>query len=69
MSYGFGPRLSAEVGSGATTCPAGPYGPQASSIKKSLAGVLVQLGKHVPNARVHVSKMPHVRAIMCLQDV
>jgi hypothetical protein len=29
----------------------------------------VQLGMHVPNARAHVSKVPHVRAIMCLQDV
>jgi hypothetical protein len=24
---------------------------------------------HVSNARSHVSKAPHVRAIMCLQDV
>jgi hypothetical protein len=47
----------------------GPYGPQASSIKKSLAGLSVQLGTHVPNARAHVSKAPHVRAIMHLQYV
>jgi hypothetical protein len=29
----------------------------------------VQLGTHVPNARPHISKAPHVRAIMLLQDV
>jgi hypothetical protein len=27
------------------------------------------LGKHVPNAHVHVSKVSDVRAIMGLQDV
>jgi hypothetical protein len=66
VSYGFGPRLPAEVGSGSTTCP---YGPRVSSIKKSLADLPVQLGTHVPNARAHVSKMPGVRVIMGLQDV
>jgi hypothetical protein len=29
----------------------------------------VQLGMHVSNARVHISKVPHVRAMMRLQDV
>jgi hypothetical protein len=29
----------------------------------------VHLGTHVPNARAHVSKAPHVRAIMRLKDV
>jgi hypothetical protein len=55
VSYGSGPRLLAEVswanpyllaevGSGATTCPTTPCGPWASSIKKRLAGLAVQLG-------------------------
>jgi hypothetical protein len=69
MSYGSKPLLSAEVGSSATMCPTGPYGPRASSIKKSLAGLPVQLDMHVPNAHTHVFKAPHVRAIMLLQDV
>jgi hypothetical protein len=69
MSYGSGPHLSAEVGSDAATYPAGPYGPRASSIKKSLAGQPVQLGTHVLNARVHIFKAPHIRAIMRLQEV
>jgi hypothetical protein len=38
-------------------------------MKKSLANLHVQLGTHVPNARVHVSKAAHVRAIIRLQDV
>jgi hypothetical protein len=29
----------------------------------------VQLGTHVPNACAHIFKAPHVRVIMCLQDV
>jgi hypothetical protein len=29
----------------------------------------MHLGTYVPNARAHVSKAPHVRAIMLLQDV
>jgi hypothetical protein len=29
----------------------------------------VQLGTHVPNARTHVYKASHVRAIMRLQDM
>jgi hypothetical protein len=29
----------------------------------------VQLDTHVPNALAHVSRVPHVRVIMCLQDV
>jgi hypothetical protein len=69
MSYGFVPHLSAELGSDATTCTVGPYESRASSIKKSLAGLPVQLGTHVPNKRVNVSKASHVRVIMRLQDV
>jgi hypothetical protein len=42
-------------GSGAaTTYPAVSCGPQKSSVKKSLAGVSVQVGTHVLNARIHV---------------
>jgi hypothetical protein len=69
MYYGSRPLLLAEVGSGAITCPAGPYGPWASSIKKSVTGLPVQPATHVSNARAHVSKVPHIRAIMRLQDV
>jgi hypothetical protein len=69
VSYGSRPRLSAGVGSGAATCLITPCGTRASNIKKSLAGLHVQLGMHVPNARAHVSKEPDVRVIMDLQDV
>jgi hypothetical protein len=59
-----------QEGSGAVTaCPAVSYGPRASSIKKSLADLPVQLASHVPNARTHVSKVLDVKAIMGLQDV
>jgi hypothetical protein len=50
-------------------CPMTPCGTCAPSIKKSLAGLPVQVGTHVPNASVHVFKVPHIRTIMCLQDV
>jgi hypothetical protein len=57
-------------GSSATTAShAAPYGPRASSIKKNLAELPMQLGSHVFKARTHVSKMPNISAIMCLQDV
>jgi hypothetical protein len=50
-------------GSGAATaCPAVSSGPRVSSVKKSLAGLPVQLATHVPDA-------PDVRVIMGLQDV
>jgi hypothetical protein len=52
-----------------TTCPTVFYGAWASGIKKSLACLLVQLGTHVPNARVPVSKVPDIRATMGLQDM
>jgi hypothetical protein len=69
IPYGSGPHLPIEVSSDAVTCPMGPYGSRGSSIKESLAGLPVQLGTHVSNARAHVSKAPHVGAIMRLQDV
>jgi hypothetical protein len=46
-----------------------PYGPRATSIKKSLAGLPVQQGPPVPKARVHIFRAPDVRAIRSLQDV
>jgi hypothetical protein len=58
-----------ESSGAATACPAVSCGPQPSNIKKSLAGMRVQLGSHVPNARTHVSKAHDARAIMGLQDV
>jgi hypothetical protein len=64
VTYGSGPHLPVEVGSGAVTCLTAPFGPWTSSIKKSLAGMSAQLGTHVPNPRVHVSKAYDIRAIM-----
>jgi hypothetical protein len=69
MSNGSGPRLRPEVGSGTAMCPAAPFRLWASSIKKRLADLPMQLGTHVPNTRAHVSKVPDVRAIMGLQDM
>jgi hypothetical protein len=69
VACGSGPHLLTGAGSGAGTCPTAPCGPQVSSINKSLIDLSVQLNMHVPNARAHVSKAPHVRVIMCLQDV
>jgi hypothetical protein len=54
-------------GSGAATaCPVVSCGLQASSIKKSLACHIVQLGTHVPNARTPIFKASDVRVIMVL---
>jgi hypothetical protein len=69
MSYGSGLHLSAEVSSDTATCPVALCGPWASSIKKSLACLPVQLGTYVPNVCMHVFKAPNIKAIMCLQDV
>jgi hypothetical protein len=60
---------SLQGGLWAATHPVVPCGPQASNIKKILAGLPVQIGSYVPNSRVHVSMAPDVRAIMSLQDV
>jgi hypothetical protein len=46
-----------------------PCGPRGSNRKKSLADLPVWLGPRVPNAHVHVSKTPDVRAIIGLQDI
>jgi hypothetical protein len=69
VSSGSRPRLLGEVGSGTTMCPTVPDGSWDTSIKKSLAGLPVQLGINVPNACSHVSKVPDIRAIMGLQDI
>jgi hypothetical protein len=54
-------------GSGAATaCSVVSYGSWVSSIKERLAGLHVQVDTHVPNARVLVSKVPDVRAILVL---
>jgi hypothetical protein len=56
-------------GSDAITCHVVPCGPQASSIKKSLADLPMQLGSHVFKAQTQVSNAANVRVIMGLQDV
>jgi hypothetical protein len=61
--------LSIEVGFGAAMCHMTPCGSWASSIKKSLAGLPVQLGTHVFNAHVHIFKASDIMVIMDLQDV
>jgi hypothetical protein len=54
-------------GSGvATACPVDFCGPRVLSIKKILAGLSVQLGPYVPNARAHIPKVPDVKTIMDL---
>jgi hypothetical protein len=56
-------------GSGAVMHHMVPCGQRASNIKKSLVGLPLPLGTHIPNAHVHASKAPDIRAIMGLQDV
>jgi hypothetical protein len=68
-SCGSKPHFPTGAGSSVAMCPTSPCGPRVSSIKKSLADLTVQLGTHVPNAHAHVFKTPHIRTIMCLQDV
>jgi hypothetical protein len=58
VSYGSGPHLPVEMGSGTATYPAVPCGPWTSSIKKSLVALPVQLDTHVSNARTQISKVP-----------
>jgi hypothetical protein len=53
----------------AVTCPMVLCGPRASSIKKNLAGLPVQQGSPAPNVRVHVLKVPDIKAIMSMQDM
>jgi hypothetical protein len=69
VSYGSRPRFSAEVNSDAAMCLVPSYGPRASSIKKNLAVLSVQLVTYVPNIREHVFKALDIRVIMGLQDV
>jgi hypothetical protein len=57
-------------GSGAATAsPLAPCGPRASSMKKNLTGLPMQLVSYVPEAHTHVSKTLDISAIMGLQDV
>jgi hypothetical protein len=58
-----------EASGASTACPTDSCGLRNSNIKKSLSGLPMQLDSSVPNASVHVSMMPNVRAIMGLQDV
>jgi hypothetical protein len=67
VSYGSRPHLPIEVGSSAATYPVAPYGTWASSIKKSLAVLPVQLGTHVSNTRAQVSKAPDTACNTCGQ--
>jgi hypothetical protein len=64
--YGSWHCLPAGKGSGAATRPTIPYGPWASSIKKGLAGLPMQLGSCVSMARARVPKAPDARAIMSM---
>jgi hypothetical protein len=65
LSYGSRPYLSVEVGFGAATYPMAPCGPWASSIKKSLAVLPIQLGTHVPNASAQISTAPDKACKTC----
>jgi hypothetical protein len=56
-------------GSSTITNPTVPCGLQASSIKKNLTGMSMQLGSRVFKTRMHVSKASGIKAIMGLQDV
>jgi hypothetical protein len=63
------PASLLEGSSAGTAYLAVSCGPQDSNIKKSLAGLSVQLGSPVLNAHAHVCKTLEVRVIMGLQDV
>jgi hypothetical protein len=67
VSYDFGPHLPAEVDSGTATCPAASCGPRASSIKKIISVMHVQLNTHVPNAHSQVSNASDRAGITCGQ--
>jgi hypothetical protein len=67
VSYGSGPHLPGEVRSGAATYPMATCGPRASSIKKSLVALPVQLDMHVPSAHAQVSKAPNRACKTCGQ--
>jgi hypothetical protein len=58
VSHGTGPRFPAREGSDAATCHAVPYRSWASSIKKGLDGLAIQLGSHIPKTLSRVSKAP-----------
>jgi hypothetical protein len=57
-------------GSGAAiVCSVASCESRVSNIKKSLTGLPVQLGMHVPNTHAYIFKAFDVRIIMGLQDV
>jgi hypothetical protein len=63
VSYGSGPYLPTGEGFGVVTCPAVPYGPQASSIKKGIASLHMQLGSRISKACSCGSKAHDVVAL------
>jgi hypothetical protein len=67
VSYGSGPRLPAEVGSDVAMCPMAPD--LASRLGRAPALPRVPWLPVGHGFQAHVFKMPHVRAIMRLQDV
>jgi hypothetical protein len=67
--YGSGHRLPTGKGFGVAMHPAVPYRLRASSIKKGLADLPMQLGSRVSKPCAHVPNVPDARAIMGLQDV
>jgi hypothetical protein len=67
--YGSGHHLPTGKGFGAAMHPAVPYRLRASSIKKGLADLPMQLGSRVSKPCVHVPNVPDARAIMGLQDM
>jgi hypothetical protein len=62
--HGSRPHLPAGVSFDTVRHPAALYGPRASDIKKSLAGLAIQLGSCVFNACSCVSRASDTRAIM-----
>jgi hypothetical protein len=67
VPYGSGPRFLAEVGSGAATCSVAPD--LTSRLGRALALPRVPCLPVGYRFQAHVFKMPHVRAIMRMQDV
>jgi hypothetical protein len=62
VSHGSGPRLLAEVSSGAATCPTAPDGLWTTGIKKGLATLATQLGSHVFKVRSCITEASVTRA-------
>jgi hypothetical protein len=58
VSRSFGPRLLAEVSSGAATCPTATGGLWTTGIKKGLAALDTELDSRVSMARSCVTEAP-----------